>query len=233
MAPAVLLRSAVALAGRFPALSGVDLMVAPGETVVVLGPNGSGKTSLLRTCAGLLPVTSGDAEVLGHDLRRDRTEVRREVGLLGHGAALYDELTPLENARFALRASRLPVSLAAPALERLGLVGRLARTEVGRLSAGQRRRAALAVLVARSPALWLLDEPHAGLDPGARALLAELVGEAARAGAAVVFTSHEPELCEPLADRVLTMAGGQVRSDRPGALRPTLTPLSGTGSHVA
>ena len=70
MAPAVHLRAAVALAGRFPALSGVDLTVAPGEVVVVLGPNGAGKTSLLRTCAGLMAVTSGEAVVLGCDLRR-------------------------------------------------------------------------------------------------------------------------------------------------------------------
>ena len=127
----------------------------------------------------------------------------------------------------------LPISLAVPAIERLGLVGRLARTEVGRLSAGQRRRAALAVLVARSPALWLLDEPHTGLDAAARTLLAELVAEAASGGAAIVFTTHEPELAEPLADRVVTMAGGQVRSERPGAQRPRLSTLSRAGSHVA
>jgi heme ABC exporter ATP-binding subunit CcmA len=220
MAPAVLFRSAVALAGRFPALSGVDLTVDPGEIVVVLGPNGSGKTSLLRTCAGLLSVASGRAEVLGHDLRRERTEVRRMVGLLGHGVALYDELTARENVRFALRGYRLPPSLADPALERLGLVGRLARTEVGRLSAGQRRRAALALLVARAPALWLLDEPHTGLDADARVLLGGLVAEAAQGGGSVLFTSHEPELAEPLADRVVTMVGGRVGDERPGARVP-------------
>ncbi|MGH9088295.1 MAG: ATP-binding cassette domain-containing protein, partial [Acidimicrobiales bacterium] len=135
MPPAVHLRSAVALAGRFPALSGVDLSVRAGEVVVVLGPNGAGKTSLLRACAGLLPVTSGEAFVLGHDLRTERSAVRRQVGLLGHAAPLYDELTATENVRFAVRAAGLPVERARPALERLGLVGRLARTTAGRLSA--------------------------------------------------------------------------------------------------
>src|SRR5271165_1142156 len=123
MAPAVHLRSAVALAGRFPALSGVDLTVAGGEVVAVLGPNGAGKTSLLRACAGLLPVTSGAAVVLGVDLRLDRTAVRRRVGLLGHAAPLYDELTTAENVRFAVRAAGLPARRADPAMERLGLVG--------------------------------------------------------------------------------------------------------------
>lgn len=216
---AVHLRSAVALTGRFPALSGVDLDVAPGEVVAVLGPNGAGKTSLLRACAGLVPVTSGEAEVLGCDLRRDRADVRRRVGLLGHDPALYDELTAAENVRFAVRAAGLPAAAAEPALERLGLVGRLRRTPAMRLSAGQRRRCALAVLVARSPELWLLDEPHAGLDAGARALVASLVAEAVAAGAAVVLTSHEPELAVPLAGRVVAMSGGRVADERPGGRR--------------
>jgi ABC-2 type transport system ATP-binding protein len=243
MAPAVHLRSAVALAGRFPALSGVDLSVDIGEVVVVVGPNGAGKTSLLRTCAGLLAVTSGEASVLGHDLRDDRTAVRLEVGLLGHAAPLYDELTAAENVRFAVRAAGRPTGRVDPALDRLGLTGRLRRTAVGRLSAGQRRRVALASLVARGPRLWLLDEPHAGLDAGARDLLAELVAEAVAGGAAVLFSSHEPELAVPLADRVVTMVGGRVSDERRGGRRaplaavPSPPPASsrsdGGSTHVA
>ncbi len=95
------------------------------------------------------------------------------------------------------------------ALERLGLVGRLRTTPAGRLSAGQRRRVALAALVARRPALWLLDEPHAGLDAPARDLLADLISEAVADGAAVLLSSHEPELAIPLSDRVVVMSGGR------------------------
>jgi heme ABC exporter ATP-binding subunit CcmA len=233
MAPAVQLRSVVALAGRFPALSGVDLNVASGEVVVVLGPNGSGKTSLLRTCAGLLAVTSGRATVLGHDLRDERTDVRRHVGFLGHAAPLYDELTAVENVRFCVRAARLPTELVEPSLERVGIVGRLRRTEVGRLSTGQRRRVALAVLVARAPRLWLLDEPHAGLDASARDLLAEIVSEAITDGASVLLSSHEPDLAEPLAHRAVTMAGGAIALERAGGRRPALSAVEGGASHVA
>jgi len=233
MAPAVRFHAAVALAGRFPALSGVDLTVAPGEVVVVVGPNGAGKTSLLRACAGLLAVTSGEAMVLGHDLRGERADVRRRVGLLGHAAPLYDELTASENVRFAVRAAGLPAAAAAPALTRLGLVGRLGRTTVGRLSAGQVRRVALAALVARAPELWLLDEPHAGLDAAARRLLGELVAEAAAAGAAVLLSSHEPDLAVPMADRVVTMAGGQVSGERRGGRRPLLSSLGSEDTNVA
>src|SRR5271169_4615054 len=99
MATAVHLRDAVSLAGRFPLLAGVTLDVDEGETVHLSGANGAGKTSLLRTIAGLLPVSSGDAMVLGHDLRVDRMEVRREVGFVGHATFLYDDLTVEENLR--------------------------------------------------------------------------------------------------------------------------------------
>jgi heme ABC exporter ATP-binding subunit CcmA len=225
MAPVVQFRAAVALAGRFPALAGVDLSLQTGEVVLVLGANGAGKTSLLRACAGLLPVTSGEAMVLGVDLTADHTAVRRHVGVLGHAAPLYDELSAAENVRFAVRALGLPVATGDRALERLGLVGRLRTTPAGRLSAGQRRRVALAALLARRPALWLLDEPHAGLDAAARALLGELIGEAVADGAAVLLSSHEPELAVPLADRVVTMSGGRVTSSEDGGRRAPLSAL--------
>ena len=85
-----------------------------------------------------------------------------------------------------------------------------------RMSAGQRRRTALAVLVARAPQIWLLDEPHAGLDADARALVGSLVADAAASGAAVVLTSHEPALSVPLADRVVVMRGGRIGEVREG-----------------
>ncbi|PZS19933.1 MAG: heme ABC exporter ATP-binding protein CcmA [Acidimicrobiales bacterium] len=210
MAAAIHFRNAVALSGRFPALSGVDVEVDPGEVVLVEGPNGAGKTSLLRACAGLLAVVDGEAEVLGHNLRSDRRSIRRKVGMLGHASFLYDDLSVIENLVFALRAARLPVGGLRPVMDRLGLGGRLADTRVGSLSAGQRRRVALAVLVARAPVLWLLDEPHAGLDESGRDILDELVHEAVDGGATVMLASHEPDRAGALAHRVVRMAGGCV-----------------------
>ncbi len=90
MNPAIRLRAAVCLLGRFPALAGVDLDVESGAITLLSGPNGAGKTSLLRACAGLLEVADGEAEVLGHDLRdnRQRRSLRRRVGLGGHATGL-------------------------------------------------------------------------------------------------------------------------------------------------
>lgn len=213
MGPAVHLRSAVCLLDRFPALAGVDLEVGTGEVVLLWGANGAGKTTLLRALAGLVPVADGQAEVLGHDLRRDRRAVRRHVGLLGHGAGLYEDLTVAENTRFWARAAGRTTEDAAGALDRVGVTGRLLEVPAGRLSAGQRRRAALAVVVARWPRLWLLDEPHAGLDAAGRDLLDALVREAAGAGCTVVVASHELERAGALAERHLLVAGGQVLAD--------------------
>jgi heme ABC exporter ATP-binding subunit CcmA len=208
---AVRFRAAVSLLGRFPALAGVDLDVARGEILLLKGPNGAGKTTLLRACAGLVGIVSGEAEVLGCDLTRDRRAVRRRIGLLGHGTFLYDELTVADNLRFAARAAGRPAADGAAAMERLGLAGRLHDLPVAKLSAGQRRRVALAAVVARRPELWLLDEPHASLDAAGRDLLDAIVREAAAAGATVLLASHELDRADHLATRRATVVGGQVQ----------------------
>jgi len=210
MALAVRLRSAVSLLGRFPALAGVDLDVAPGNVLLIQGPNGAGKTTLLRACAGLAAFTDGEAEVLGYDLRRDRRSGRRRLGLLGHSTFLYDDLTVADNLRFSARAGGADVASAGEAMARLGLDGRLRDVSAGKLSAGQRRRVAVAAVVARRPDLWLLDEPHAGLDAAGRDLFDGIVREAAAGGATVMLASHELDRAAALATRTVTMAGGLV-----------------------
>jgi heme ABC exporter ATP-binding subunit CcmA len=208
MDPVIRFRSAVALVGRFPVLAGVDLDVYSSEIVLLQGANGAGKTSILRACAGLLRVVAGEARVLGADLAADPRAVRRRVGLLGHSTALYDDLTVSDNLDFVVRASGKDRSGVAPAMARLGLTGRLPGTRVAALSAGQRRRVALAALVARDPELWLLDEPHAGLDAENRDLLDELVVDAVGRGRTVVLASHERHRAHALAGRIVTVAGG-------------------------
>lgn len=212
MSPVVHLVDVVAVVGGFPVLAGASLTVEAGEIVLLRGPNGAGKTSLLRVCAGLLPVERGEASVAGVDLVADRWAVRERVGLLGHSNGLYHDLSVADNVAFwgaTVGASAAEVSAA---LDRLGLSGRLADVPVGRLSAGQRRRTALACIVARRALVWLLDEPHAGLDAAGRDELDATLRAAASSGATVLVASHEHERAASLASRVVDVVGGQVRA---------------------
>lgn len=218
--PAVVrLRSAVCLLGRFPALAGVDLDAASGEIVLLSGANGAGKTTLLRLLAGLVPLYSGEAHVLGHDLRSDRRSARRDLALVGHETFCYDDLTVAENLRFSARAAGRSVTDADAALERLGL--HTVRDVVHRrLSAGQRRRLALAVALARDPRLLLLDEPHAGLDAEGRAVLDGVVRAAPGEQRTVLIASHELDHARDLADREVTLTAGQVLPDTTEPVAP-------------
>jgi len=208
MAAVVELVEAVAVLGRFPALAGANLQVERGEIVLLRGPNGAGKTTMLRLCAGLLPLERGTGRVLGHDLATDRRAVRARVGLLGHTNGLYADLTVRENVRFWGATVGATDDESAASMHRLDLDGRLAGVKVTKLSAGQRRRTALACLVARRAELWLLDEPHAGLDAAGRDELDATLRAAVEAGATVIVASHELERAGSLATRVVDIAGG-------------------------
>ena len=114
-------------------------------------PTGPARPASCEPAPGCCESSVGEAVVLGADLVAHPRAVRRRVGLLGHASALYDDLSATDNVRFAVRAAAPPVTAAGPALERLGLRGRLPSTPVGALSAGQRRRVALAVLAGPRP----------------------------------------------------------------------------------
>ncbi len=211
--PVIDLLDVVATLGQFPALSGATLRVHTGEIVLLRGPNGAGKTTLLRLCAGLLPVVRGEAVVMGHDLVTDREGVRPHVGLLGHQNGLYGDLTVSENVRFWGATVGASAAEIAAAMERMGVTDRLADITVNKLSAGQKRRTALAGLVARRARLWLLDEPHAGLDQRARDELDATLRQAADAGATILVASHELDRAASLATRIVDVVAGQVHVD--------------------
>jgi ABC-type multidrug transport system ATPase subunit len=210
----VRLRSAICLLGRFPALAGVDLDVAPGETVLLSGGNGAGKTTLLRLVAGLVPLHSGEGEVLGTDLARDRRGHRRRLSLVGQETFCYDDLTVRENLRFAQQACGRRSDDEGALLGAFELEP-LADTRHGRLSTGQRRRLSLAIAFARQPELLLLDEPHAGLDAPGRAHLDTMLRHVTAQGRAVIVASHELELVRPMASREVVLTNGQAHGVAP------------------
>ena len=211
----VVLDGAVVLANNFPLLSGVDLTIARGEIVVLVGANGAGKTSALRLVGGLVPLASGRATVLGIDLARgDRRQLRRRVGWLGHEGSFYDDLSVRENLTFAAAALGRPIDEMDTVLARVDLVSR-ADVASRMLSAGQRRRLGLAWLLLRRPELWLLDEPYASLDDDGRRFLDDLLADVVALGATVVISAHDPLRSARLTPRTLTMAGGTIVGEHP------------------
>lgn len=213
----VRMEGAISLIDQFPALAGISFVVDEGEIVLIRGGNGAGKSTLLRLCAGIAPLAGGVGTVLGYDLsvREQRRKVRRETGLLAHETFLYDELTVEENIMFWAKANRVNRDSIEPILDRLELAGRLRNVQVSGLSAGQRRRTSLAVMVCRRPRLWLLDEPHGGLDQAGRDFVDDLINHSIGFGATVLIASHDIDRATEVATRSVTIVGGQILEDDP------------------
>jgi len=190
------------------AVSSVSLEIADGERVWLRGWNGSGKTTLLRLIATAISPTFGGGTVLGFDLQTERSAIRARCDLLSHQTRLYEDLTAVENLRFACSLYGIDPRRAEPALERVGLE-ELATVRVGKFSQGMRQRLTLARCLMRAPALVLLDEPYAALDVDARTVVDELLMAAQAGRQTVVVASHEAPPAH-LVDREVTMDGGRV-----------------------
>jgi putative ABC transport system ATP-binding protein len=203
------------------ALAGVDLDIAPGESVALLGPSGSGKSTLLALLAGLLRPAAGRLVVGGHDLVRaapaDLRALRAtEVGVVLQGAArnLLPYLTAEQNVRFAQRGtSRSDLPEPGEVLAMVGLSGRERnRARPQRLSPGERQRLALAVGLAGRPGLLLADEPTSQLDAPARDEVLTALDAVRRAGTTVVVVTHDPDVGRRLG-RTVTIRDGRVGAE--------------------
>lgn len=172
---------------------GLSFALLPGQIMQVQGVNGSGKTSLLRTLCGFIQPDEGKIAWCGQDVRELAEDFFAEMMYLGHHNAIKDELSGLENLQISagLAGVELSESAAIAILRRMGLRGR-ERLPTKVLSQGQRRRVALARLLANDAKLWILDEPLTALDVGAVAMIQELLAEHLARQGMVIFTTHQP-----------------------------------------
>ena len=201
-------------------LLGLDLTVEGGEIFGLLGPNGAGKTTTLRTLLGFLHPTSGSAAILGHDVARDSMTVRAVTGYLPGEPALYPGLTARQHLDLSLAVrGTSDRSRANEVAERLGIeMGR----RVAELSRGNRQKVGILLALAHDPAVLLLDEPSAGLDPPAQDAFHALIRDERSRGKTVVFSSHVLPEVEAISDRVGILRDGRlVSTDALADLRRT------------
>jgi len=199
--------------GRFDAVAGLNLKVAPGQVLALLGPNGAGKTTSMRMIAGFLRPSSGRAVVCGHDVVRDPIAARRALGYLPEGAPSYGELAVAEFLNFAARVRGLTGITGARRIdemvERLQLQPVLAQT-IETLSKGYRRRVCLAQALLHDPPALILDEPTDGLDPNQQREVHALIRGMAR-DRAIIVSTHALNEVRAACNRVAIVAHGRLR----------------------
>jgi ABC-2 type transport system ATP-binding protein len=201
--------------GQLVALRDFSLTVVPGQCVALIGANGSGKSTAVRTLAGLLQPSAGEVRVEGFDPHREPEAelARARLALVPDNPLLYGDLTVREHVELVTVAHGLAGSESAvridALLERLGLSHRR-DFRPAELSRGMRQKTQLACALIRPAVLFLLDEPVVGLDPPSQALLHAILAERKAAGCAVVLTTHQVGFADGLADRGVLLAEGEV-----------------------
>src|SRR6266851_7888227 len=200
--------------GAIPVLRGVNLAVAAGRGIMIIGRNGAGKSTLVRILAGLSTSTAGHALLFGHSSRELDPALRRRVGVLTHQSFLYPNLTARENLEFYAKIYGLDGSPGSRSditrwLERVGLAA-AANERVRTFSRGMEQRLALARAMSHAPGVLLMDEPFAALDTDGVVLAATLIREALERGCAIALTAHEPLKLEVIALDLVEIVRGRL-----------------------
>lgn len=215
--------------GDNPALAGVDLDVAPGEFVALLGANGSGKSTLLRCVAGLETSDAGSITLAGTEIcglrGRELAHARRGAAMVFQRIHLVRRRSALDNVcagalgRLSVARSLTPLTFpravrneAMECLHRVGLAEH-AGEAAGRLSGGQQQRVAIARALCQRAGIMLADEPVSALDPKAAAQVLALLRELAREGHAVAAVLHQPDMAREYSDRIVGLLNGRIRVD--------------------
>lgn len=201
--------------GNIFAVRDIELKVKRGEFLTIVGPNGAGKTTLLKILSTLMRPSRGEGKIAGFDLRKEKEEVRKKIGMASHYSFLYDNLTAYENLKFY--GKLYEVENLEPRIKELidevGLGSRL-YDAVGTLSRGMKQRLSIARSIIHNPIVLFLDEPFTGLDQWSAQRLEEILDKLHREGKTIIMTTHNLSRCLGLSDTLAIQSGGKIQYQR-------------------
>jgi ABC-2 type transport system ATP-binding protein len=218
--------------GAFTAVNGLSFAVGAGQVLGLVGPNGAGKTSTLRCLAGLIPATAGTVRIAGHELAAEPVAAKRALAFFPDEPRLFDYLTVRQHLAFVARIYGLAdyEETARPLLEELELADK-ANALPGELSRGMKQKLVIACGLLHEPTAIFFDEPLTGLDPLGIRRMKDSILRRARAGAAIVLSSHLLHLLEEVCSHVLILQRGEKVAD--GTLAEVAARFSEGGSAVS
>lgn len=225
-------------------LKGINLEIKPGQIIGYIGPNGAGKSTTVKVLCGLLQDFEGEVNILGMNLRKESTEIKRKIGYIPENAALYETLTPREYLRFVGELHGMPIQEIDTKTEKLLDLFEMkahADERLNSFSKGMRQKILIISGLIHNPEIIFMDEPLSGLDANSVIVVKEILTQLAKEGKTIFYSSHIMDVVEKISDRIILIDNGNVVADgsfeelnskaSTGSLESLFTELTGTSGH--